>query len=99
MMKGVYYLKMALLRKVYKLSEEDESIVVEMANFIAIIYSQYWFKTPSAVHAGQNDLRMLSLLQSYEDYIDDENYAREKKLGIWEGTFVKPKIWRKENRK
>jgi len=34
-----------------------------------------------------------------KDYIDDENYARENKLGIWEGTFVKPKIWRKENRK
>ena len=31
-----------------------------------------------------------------KDYIDDENYARENKLGIWEGTFVKPKIWRKE---
>ena len=34
-----------------------------------------------------------------KDYIDDENYARENKLGIWEGAFVKPKIWRKENRK
>mgnify|MGYP001472645986 CR=1 FL=1 len=34
-----------------------------------------------------------------KDYIDDENYARENKLGIWEGKFVKPSKWRKENRK
>ncbi len=30
-------------------------------------------------------------------YISDENFARDKKLGLWIGTFVKPEKWRKLN--
>ena len=30
-------------------------------------------------------------------YILDENFAKEKKLGLWQGTFIKPEIWRKLN--
>ena len=28
-------------------------------------------------------------------YINDENYAKENKLGLWEGTFLRPEKWRK----
>ena len=28
-------------------------------------------------------------------YIFDEEYAQKNKLGIWEGSFVEPEIWRK----
>ena len=30
-------------------------------------------------------------------YILDENFAKEEKLGLWQGTFIKPEIWRKLN--
>ena len=31
-------------------------------------------------------------------YIDEENYAKENKLGIWEGQFIEPYKWRKKNK-
>ena len=30
-------------------------------------------------------------------YILDENFAKEEKLGLWQGTFVRPEKWRKLN--
>ncbi len=30
-------------------------------------------------------------------YIIDENFAKEEKLGLWKGTFIKPEKWRKQN--
>ena len=27
----------------------------------------------------------------------DENFAKEEKLGLWRGTFIKPEKWRKLN--
>ena len=30
-------------------------------------------------------------------YIRDENFAKEEKLGLWKGTFIKPEKWRKLN--
>ena len=32
-----------------------------------------------------------------DDYIIEENHAREKKLGIWKGHFSRPSVWRKNN--
>ena len=32
-----------------------------------------------------------------KQYILDENFAKEEKLGLWQGTFVKPEKWRKLN--
>ena len=32
------------------------------------------------------------------DFINDEEFARKNKLGIWKGTFIHPKKWRKLNR-
>ena len=32
-----------------------------------------------------------------KDYVDDENFAKENNLGMWKGTFVEPKKWRKRN--
>ena len=31
------------------------------------------------------------------DYVDDENFAKENALGMWKGTFIEPKKWRKLN--
>ena len=30
-------------------------------------------------------------------YVLDENFAKEEKLGMWKGTFIKPEKWRKLN--
>ncbi len=32
-----------------------------------------------------------------KDYLKDEEYAKDNKLGIWEGSFVMPEKWRKLN--
>ena len=32
-----------------------------------------------------------------KDYIDDEEYAKKNKLGLWSGIFIKPEKWRKLN--
>ena len=33
-----------------------------------------------------------------KDYVTDEEYAQENNLGMWKGTFIHPKKWRKQNR-
>ena len=30
-------------------------------------------------------------------YLSDENYAKENSLGIWQGTFIRPDKWRRNN--
>jgi len=32
-----------------------------------------------------------------KDYIDDEEFAKINRLGLWSGTFLKPEKWRKLN--
>ena len=32
-----------------------------------------------------------------KDYIEDENYAKENKIGLWSGYFIHPEKWRKLN--
>ena len=32
-----------------------------------------------------------------KDYAQDENFAKEKKLGLWRGKFMSPEKWRKLN--
>ena len=32
-----------------------------------------------------------------KDYLRDEVYAKENKLGLWRGSFVRPEKWRKLN--
>ena len=31
------------------------------------------------------------------DYIQDENYAKKNKIGLWSGNFIHPEKWRKLN--
>ena len=32
-----------------------------------------------------------------KDYVRDEEYAKENKLGLWRGSFITPEKWRKLN--
>ena len=31
------------------------------------------------------------------DYIEDENYAKNNRIGLWSGSFIHPEKWRKLN--
>ena len=31
------------------------------------------------------------------DYVEDENYAKKNKIGLWSGSFIHPEKWRKLN--
>lgn len=39
----------------------------------------------------------VAYLRYSKDYEKDENYAKENKLGIWQGSFIRPEKWRKLN--
>ena len=30
-----------------------------------------------------------------KDYIEDEEYAKKNKIGLWSGNFIHPEKWRK----
>jgi endonuclease YncB( thermonuclease family) len=32
-----------------------------------------------------------------KDYIEDENYAKKNKIGLWSGNVTHPEKWRKLN--
>ena len=32
-----------------------------------------------------------------KDYIEDENYAKKNKIGLWSSNFIHPEKWRKLN--
>ena len=32
-----------------------------------------------------------------KDYVDDENYAKKNKIGLWSSKFIHPEKWRKLN--
>ena len=32
-----------------------------------------------------------------KDYVNEEEIAKAEKKGIWQGSFVEPYIWRKNN--
>ena len=49
----------------------------------------------AAVRAGW----ALAYSRYAKDYIEAENKAERAKRGIWQGSFTRPEIWRREQRK
>jgi endonuclease YncB( thermonuclease family) len=55
--------------------------------------------------SGGNNLNQWMVRNGYavayrrysKDYIEDENYAKKNKIGLWEGNFIHPEKWRKLN--
>ena len=42
--------------------------------------------------------QMLKNLEELErKYLNDEKYAKDNKLGMWKGSFMRPEKWRKLN--
>ena len=54
---------------------------------------------------GNVDLNKWMVINGYavayrrysKDYIEDENYAKKKKIGLWSSNFIHPEKWRKLN--
>jgi hypothetical protein len=65
MSKCLYFLKIRLLRKVFKMSEEENGQVDVLTEFILLFYAKYWFTTPLASSAARHDLEFISSITQY----------------------------------
>ena len=81
--KCIYYIKLALLSDIHKLSSADLEKVVTMAQFCSVIYARHWFQCGSGTRAATNDLRMIKLLEAYEDYSGENNLVAVLKRHLW----------------
>ena len=65
MSKAIYLLKIHLLFNVFTVSQEERKKVVDMCEFILIIYIKPWFRSPLAISAASTDIRFMSHLMKY----------------------------------
>ena len=65
MSKCLYFLKIKLLIKIFKVSEEEEVQVKTLAQFILLFYAKYWFTTPLASSAARQDLEFMGNILQY----------------------------------
>ena len=68
MSKCIYFLKISLLSKVFKMSVEETTKVQEITVFLALIYCKYWFRAPLSLSAPRNDLEMYGLILQFRTY-------------------------------
>ena len=67
MSKCIYTLKLNLLSKVFKMSEEETRCVKELAVFITIFYVRLWFQSTFAISAARNDLQFMANILRYRE--------------------------------
>lgn len=65
MAKGLYNSKMKLLRKVFKLSAEEQRQVDQLSEFVWLFYAKLWFTTPLPCSAARHDLNFMSSILEY----------------------------------
>ena len=65
MSKGIYFLKLNLLKNVFKMSEEEKDKVSRIAEFIILFYAKLWFTSPLAASAARYDLEFMSGITDY----------------------------------
>ena len=65
MSKCLYILKIQLLSKIFKLSEEEKEQVKALTEYILLFYAMYWFTTPLASSAARQDLDFMSNILDY----------------------------------
>ena len=56
MSKAIYYLKIQLLSRTFKLSEEEKMMIERCARFTGVLYAKAWFLSPLSTSAASNDL-------------------------------------------
>ena len=66
MSKAIYILKLHLLSKIFKMSEEELKFVQEMTVFISFFYVKIWFESTFAVSAARNDLQFMANMLRYQ---------------------------------
>ena len=63
--KGIYFLKMFLLSRVFNLSEKEKSMVSRVVTLTAVFYAKAWLRAPLSVSAARNDLDFHSKILKY----------------------------------
>ena len=67
MSKVIYNLKMKLLSKIFKMSDEEKRKVEEVSNFVLVFYIRYWFESPLPAVAARNDLTFMVQVMRYKE--------------------------------
>ena len=65
MSKNLYFLKIKLLLRMFRLSEEEQVQVEEISTFILIFYVKNWFESPLPTAAARNDLSFMVNIMKY----------------------------------
>lgn len=65
MSKCLYYLKIKLLSNVFTMSQEENSQVEQISQFILILYVKAWFMSPLPTAAARNDLEFMLNMSKY----------------------------------
>ena len=65
MSKCLYYLKLKLLLKTFKISDVQQAQVEEISTFILIFYVKAWFLSPLSTAAARNDLSFMANMLRY----------------------------------
>jgi hypothetical protein len=66
MSKSIYYLKIFLLSKTFKMSAEEKKTVKRMAIFIGVFYGKYFLETSLSPCAPANDLRFYYQMREFK---------------------------------
>ena len=65
MSKQIYFLKMKLLKNMFKMSQEEQEQVEEIIKFVLIFFVKSWFKSPLSTSAAQSDLTFMANMMRY----------------------------------
>ena len=67
MSKGIYFLKIWLLSKIFVLSEEEEASLRRIVTFTLILYAKAWLLAPLSASAARNDLTFQMKVLRYRE--------------------------------
>ena len=67
MSKGIYYVKIWLLSRVFVLSEEEKQKVERIFKFVVVFYAKAWFLAPLPASAARNDLQFQYNMLRYRE--------------------------------
>ena len=67
MSKGIYFIKIWLLSKIFKLSKEEEACLRRIVTFTLILYAKAWLLAPLSASAARNDLTFQKKVLQYRE--------------------------------
>ena len=69
MSKCIYILKLSLLLKTFKMSEDEKVKVVEVSKYVLLFYVKHWFESPLPTAAARNDLTFMVKILKYRQMV------------------------------